>query len=461
MPDRLKKLERELGLPPSPPPFALDETQICRRVEGALSARGEERKRYMRHKTRLAAVLAAAAVVLAGTAIAAGPLLGEALQRALGGFAPYAQTLEGTATDQGIRVRVLSALADSTTVKVYAEVTDLEGDRLANASIHGWVNIESDADSSIVSLSGSLLSYDPQAKTALMVFSRSGSGGLTDQTSAVLEITGIQPEYYSFETDPIPVEAITSELLATQVLSTGETVLAPGQNPLELGKGGGVSLSSAGFAADGRLHFLFCLPDGADPERSSVLLTAYSKSWREGDGPDLKFNQDMQRIAFLQDGAVYYDLSVTAVPDDLPDLLELTGAYGSYICAQEVEGTWEIPVAVTPVEEHTSPLTGTIDHSTLLELSLSPLGVILRSSSPDMTQIGGYPLTVFLADGTRLHPASSTVGAGSDLEVHLARWEFEHPVELEQITGVALGCWMIPVENGVAGEGYWLAALPE
>ena len=69
MPDRLKKLERELGLPPSPPPFALDETQICRRVEGALSARGEDRKRYMRHKTRLAAVLAAAVVVLAGTAI--------------------------------------------------------------------------------------------------------------------------------------------------------------------------------------------------------------------------------------------------------------------------------------------------------------------------------------------------------------------------------------------------------
>ena len=29
------------------------------------------------------------------------------------------------------------------------------------------------------------------------------------------------------------------------------------------------------------------------------------------------------------------------------------------------------------------------------------------------------------------------------------------------ITGVALGCWRIPVENGVAGEGYWLPALPE
>ena len=174
----------------------------------------------------------------------------------------YAQSLEGTATDQGIQVRALSALADSTTVKVYAEITDLESDRLANASIHGWVNIESDADSSIVSLSGSLLSYDPQAKTALMVFSRSGSGGLTDQTSAVLEITGIQPEYYSFETDPIPVEAITSELLATQVLSTGETVLVPGQNPLELGNGRGVSLSSAGFAADGGCTSCSACPTG-------------------------------------------------------------------------------------------------------------------------------------------------------------------------------------------------------
>ena len=43
----------------------------------------------------------------------------------------------------------------------------------------------------------------------------------------------------------------------------------------------------------------------------------------------------------------------------------------------------------------------------------------------------------------------------------MARWEFDRPIEVNDITGVALGCWMIPVENGVAGEGYWLPSLPE
>ena len=57
MADRLKHLERELGLAAAPSPFAIDPKTICRRVETTLSAEETERKQYMKHKIRLAAVL--------------------------------------------------------------------------------------------------------------------------------------------------------------------------------------------------------------------------------------------------------------------------------------------------------------------------------------------------------------------------------------------------------------------
>lgn len=76
----------------------------------------------------LAAALCAA---LAVTAVALSPTLQEHLAAALGGFGPYAQTVEGvTATDRGLRVRVVSALSDSRNVRLYIAVEDLTGDRL-------------------------------------------------------------------------------------------------------------------------------------------------------------------------------------------------------------------------------------------------------------------------------------------------------------------------------------------
>ena len=47
MADRLKRLERELGLAAAPSPFAIDPKTICRRVETTLSAEVTDRTRYM------------------------------------------------------------------------------------------------------------------------------------------------------------------------------------------------------------------------------------------------------------------------------------------------------------------------------------------------------------------------------------------------------------------------------
>lgn len=69
---RLDALSRDLGLPPAPPPFPVDEEQICRGVRAALTAHERERKLYMRQKLRFAAVLTAVIIALSGAALAVG-----------------------------------------------------------------------------------------------------------------------------------------------------------------------------------------------------------------------------------------------------------------------------------------------------------------------------------------------------------------------------------------------------
>lgn len=451
--DRLKKLERDLGLPTAPSPFDMDPKIIRRRVETTLSAEEQERKCYMKHKMRLAAVFTAAAIALTTTALAAGPTL---LQAALGAFAPYAQSQEGVAEAEGIRVKVLSALTDDLCAKVYLEVTDLTGDRLEKAEISGRLGLRLEGENSW-SEGCRIVDYDPDTKTALVCVERNAGVFLREEMESTVILCGLQPEYHRFSSEPLPMEAIPDRLLRTRQLDTGESVLVPGQNPLELTEGDGVSISSMGFGDDGRLHFLSVFPQGAR-DSGHAILTVYSKTPAENGGTF--FQKDLQGARFVEGGRVYYDFSLSATLANRENIDSITGVYGIYTASDPVEATWELPVTLRPVETVSSPLSGLIDHNTLEELRLSPLGVVLVSTSTDWTQIGGYPLTVFLSDGTTLHPEAGIHGHQKD-GPNLSRWEFDRPVEVEDVTGVALGCWMIPVESGVAGEGYWLPALPE
>lgn len=459
--DRLKRLERELGLAAAPSPFDMDPKIIRRRVEATLSAEEAERKCYMKHKIRLAAALTAVTLAFTGTALAAGPTLADVLRETLGGFLPYAQPQENMAEDQGIRVKVVSALADQTTLRIYAEITDLTEDRLENAKIDGLAQLKLEGERMYTS-SSDLIRYDKETKTALMCFSRYTGVPLPDEMQTTLRIIGLQPDYHRFSADSIPLELISPSYAKEQTLETGEVVLVPGQTNYALTgeKAAGVVVSSIGFASDGRLHILFQFPGTV--ENGHGICSVYSNSWEKGSGTgDVKFNQDFQSTLFTEGGVTYYDHASHGAPEELGDIKELAYPGGVYLSSSKIEGTWEVPVTIKRMADVTSPLTGLIDHNTLQELVLSPYGVIIRSTSTDYTLIEGYPLTVFLADGTTLHPKVSMTGGDADYTTHFARWEFEDAVEVTDITGVALGCWMIPVENGVAGEGYWLPALPE
>lgn len=129
-------------------------------------------------KGALVAVAACAALLC--TAFAASPELREVLAGALGGFAPYAQEQDGQAyVMDGIEVRVLSAMADQDTIRVYAQLKDLEGNRLSgHISCTGLVNApkpdNDDGGIRMNTFGDRCLAYDEDSGTALIVFSTWG-----------------------------------------------------------------------------------------------------------------------------------------------------------------------------------------------------------------------------------------------------------------------------------------------
>lgn len=129
-------------------------------------------------KTALLAAAACAALLC--TAFAASPGLRELLAQTLGGFAPYAQEQDGQAYEMdGLEVRVLSAMADQDTIRVYVQFKDLEGDRLSD-HINGMGLVDTpDPPNDDGGIRGNTfgarcLGYDEDSKTALVVLSTWG-----------------------------------------------------------------------------------------------------------------------------------------------------------------------------------------------------------------------------------------------------------------------------------------------
>ena len=138
----------------------------------------------------------------------------EALTSHLGRFAPYAQTIQATAcTDQGIEVQVLSALSDDLETRVYLSVRDTTEDRLDGClRLEGRLSLgerglpspdgtPQDQAASAATSHFTLLSYDPETKTALLSASIHhgvwyGASGQIGQ-SARLTLTGLTTQGWS------------------------------------------------------------------------------------------------------------------------------------------------------------------------------------------------------------------------------------------------------------------------
>ena len=439
----------------------------------SLPETGRRRAFSLRRGLVLAAALCAA---LAVSAVALSPGLQQALSAALGGFAHYSQTVEGmSARDHGIEIRVVSALWDGNAAQIYFEVQDMSGDRLdSDTTLDVWLD-PPQGDWAALSYSFSrCLGYDAENGTGLYRLHMTGDGAPVEQLTVNLGFDTVQPGEKVLEA-PFPLEGLSTQTLESLRLPGGETVLRPGQTPAALEGAEGLTLSSCGFAEDGKLHLLFQTDlEPVDWEESWLSVYAHSRQLldaveRGGTTTDCTREQryngaggELTKVSFTWEGAAYYDICYEIYPEDAQDV-SFDVVYGRLLTQEGIEGAWEFAIPLEKLPTLTISLEGTgtvINSVAAREAHLTTLGCTLESDPNGTGSTLGYPLAVFLADGTTVLAGSpdSTLHQGDYAVNH---WSFPDPVEVEQVVGMSLGQWYIPLENGTAGAGYWLEQAPQ
>lgn len=260
----------------------------ARRAAILAAAGGAGARRRGGRPWRVCLTAAALCAALAVTAVAASPSLREALAHMLGGFEPYAQEVEGVAaTDQGIQLRVVSALSDGNKTVIYLEARDLEQERLGAQTTFQtlWVDRPEAAYVGGTFSSGQTVSYDAETHTALMRFSFTGDGPPASGGTLELGIRSFTPSLW-MEEGSMPQELLTQDLLEVMELETGETVLVPEQTSAGLEGIQSGFLSAVGFGTDGRLHIQFRYGEGINAAESTLHLEVGSRSYEASDSGD-------------------------------------------------------------------------------------------------------------------------------------------------------------------------------
>lgn len=450
-----------------------------RRMSEAVACSGRKRTPQPRGRMRAAAVLAAA-LALTVSAGALSPGIRGMLSGALSGFGDYAQEIQaGAVVDQDIELKVISAMADSSVTVVYAQARDLTSNRLqGEMQITGFIQNQDPEPGYGAVSHAECVGYDEDTGAALLKFVSVNSRPEEETGAAERQLTvfDFQPQEYSIRDLVLPNELLAGEILhsfkpsETDIIPDGSTavnpdplVLEPGQTPADLGSEL-VSLSSLGFAGDGRLHILLEVPAEASPS-GSVLLSSLRSRYLESLGseyvtPEMA-NEYFERyndltlpgVWFTWNGGLYYDMSFPAGPDARDDLL-LETVYGTISFSAPVRGRWTVPLTVETAPEARIPLPEPLDGA---EAVLSPLSLIICAEwSPDREDIFKGPAEdcfACLRDGSRIK-GKSWGSAGMTEEFVSSHWLFDQPVDLEQMTGLAIKDWMIPIENGTAGAPY-------
>ena len=217
--------------------------------------------------------------VLMVSALAAGSSIWQSISARQGPFSQIAQTIHGAVcTDQGIEVQVLSALADDVRGQVYFTVRDVTGNRLDRQ-----LTLKPTADSDI---GGNLVEYDPESRTALFVAHLNyydpqiygAAGIITGRKEQCGGTTRLSLDGMTTRTGQLEASAscagVTDQLLnslplsdedqvvlhieesgyTSAILPDQQVVLAPGQTPMAMEGTEDVTISSMGFASDGRFH---------------------------------------------------------------------------------------------------------------------------------------------------------------------------------------------------------------
>lgn len=416
-----------------------------------------------RHALRTALLAAAVTALLATTALALSPTLRDAIASALGGFAPYAQDLtdqELTCIDQGIQVKVVSALADGNTIAIYFEARDLVGDRLDSLT---KTNTQLKWPEGVEWKQGTLypadqITYDPETKTALYCTKFIGDGAPAKNLTMQLYGQVFTPGTYQLD-QPLSDETISKAVLKTETLTDGGIVLVPMQNPTSL-LDGHLTLSSCGFGDDGQLHIQLCVETG---KVASLLPIVHSREFLSGakNYGEAKHYPMEQELCFDRDGMTYYDFSFQAALEDADDVA--ISQLMATVHDPDIKGEWrlEVPLARQRITEVSMEQSGTdvAIGPKAAKLFLSPISCTIECDPQGGKYSLGYLLTLYHSDGsvTSSIKCDSCYMSSSYATNH---WTFDQPIDTETVTAIALGLWYVPIEDGVAQPGHWLSEAP-
>ncbi len=450
---------------------------------------------------RTALTAAALCAALAATALAVSPTLREALAEALGSFAPYSQSVEDvSATDQGIEIKVVSALMDEVDGTAYVEVTDLTGDRLGPDMElrEGWHRLRPEA-------------YDPETRTALFAVPLNVAINELEQGRAEeLELsfdwlqTGIVELYREERTRQlpdgtryawwqgvdIPKACYATQTLATRPLTEAEkddnfsnyadlSVLVPNQTPADLGCEY-FSLSSAGFDADGALHIQLALAPGAYLDGIYRLNIDVAPSLR---GADIGLPDGIEDKSVLLEGGKYLDVVFPEIGPELLPLLPDATVVGEVCTAPAIEGTWKLSFPYQPLEETVVELDQPFCYSgfDLVDARLTAMSFQLTFTPGRGIYMGGMPARLFCKDGRILeldfydqtllyqNPGGEIApGPSLTYEQHQGAdgwrecaqrdsWRYPQAVAPQDVAGVSFGLWYVPLDGS---GGYWLDQQP-
>ena len=131
------------------------------------------------------------------------------------------------------------------------------------------------------------------------------------------------------------------------------------------------------------------------------------------------------------------------------------------------EDHWRIPLDIKILSSREVALSDMIGTVRLRTLYLSPLGPSILFEQEVESLLQYSPLAVYLSDGTVLFPRWEGGGGFGLKGDHwtiaprgLDCWTFEAPVDPEDVTGISLSYWYLPMCGDAVGEGRWLSELP-
>ncbi len=361
-------------------------------------------------------IAAAVCALLLITAAAAVPEIWAAIQTWQGAFAPYAQTLEGSCTDQDITLQVHSALTDGYSARVYYTLTDAQNRLSIHTTVQGRL-----AGTSAMG-SGTTRTQVLSCGEDGVLLAMTKAVGIDFSQEAALQLGEITPAVY--QADEKFFLSLAEEPLNTAENADGQQAALPGQNRQTSGENRDFYLSSVGMDRQGRFQVLVTFRAGFGGDLLAVPC----------DAQDNQLGTSLDRV---ETGAGTCSIRTGVNPEEVAYIR----VYGSYqSTAEPIHGAWTLPLDLQPVERTNIQVNRTIGPFPVEQIQISALGVtvLYRPAADGTLFYGDNDVTLTKQDGTSVALTLEMSGQAVEPGARYSVWSCSDPAVLEEIAAVTV-----------------------